>query len=130
MRSRFLPDTQFSQNHISNYGASFKVQKVMLPSLKCQIFHFGSKFRSFTQSSRQQTQFSKLLLCQFLVYMAKNTHVKKLEKSNEKFLKKMHHRQTDRQTDGQMKRTDFIEPLPQSWRFSHVFWKFKNKIWK
>ena len=38
----------------------------------------------------------------------------------------MHHRTTDGQTD----RTDFIGLLPQSWRFSHVFWKFENKIWK
>ena len=30
--------------------------------------------------------------------------------------------QTDgQQTDGQMNRTDFIGPLMQSWRFSHVF---------
>ena len=36
--------------------------------------------------------------------------------------------QTDRQTDGQMKRTDFIGPLPQRWRFDHVFRKFEKKI--
>ena len=40
----------------------------------------------------------------------------------------MHHRQTDRQTDGQTNRTDFIGPLPQGWRFDHVFYKFENKI--
>ena len=45
----FLPDMQFSQNQ---YGASFKAQKVMLPSLKCQIFRFWSKFISFTQLSK------------------------------------------------------------------------------
>ena len=38
----------------------------------------------------------------------------------------MHHRTTDGQTD----RTDFIGLLPQSWRFSHVFRKLENKIWK
>ena len=36
LRHRFFPDIQFSQNHIASYGASFKTQKVMLPSLKCQ----------------------------------------------------------------------------------------------
>ena len=36
--------------------------------------------------------------------------------------------QTGRQTDGQSNRTDFIGPLPQRWRFDHVFWKFENKI--
>ena len=67
---------QFSQNHIANYGASFKAQKVMLPSLKCQIFCFWSKFVSITQLSRQQIQFSTLLLCHFLVHIAKYPHAK------------------------------------------------------
>ena len=53
----------------------------MLPSLKCQVFCFGSKFASFAQLSRQQTQFSKLSLCQFLVYMAKYPHTKSWKKS-------------------------------------------------
>ena len=35
---------------------------------------------------------------------------------------------TDRQTVGQMNRTDFIGSLPQRWRFDHVFRKFENKI--
>ena len=43
-------------------------------------------------------------------------------------MRKMHHRQTDRQTDGETNRTDFIGPLPQGWRFDHVFYKFENKI--
>ena len=34
------------------------------------------------------------------------------------------------QTDGQMNRTDLVGHLMQSWRFSHVFRKFENKIWK
>ena len=34
----------------------------------------------------------------------------------------------ERQTDGQMNWTDLIGPLLQRWRFDHVFWKFKNKI--
>ena len=72
LRSRFFPDIQFSQNHIGSYGASFKAQKIMLPSLKCQIF----QFLSFSQLSRQQTQFSKLSLGHFLVYMAKYPHAK------------------------------------------------------
>ena len=33
---QIFPRHQFSQNHIASYGASFKTQKVMLPSLKCQ----------------------------------------------------------------------------------------------
>ena len=36
--------------------------------------------------------------------------------------------QTDAQADGQMTRTDFIGPLPQSWRSDHVFQKLENKI--
>ena len=38
----------------------------------------------------------------------------------------MCHRMMDRQPDGQMNRTDFTGPLPQRWRFDHVFWKFGN----
>ena len=64
---------QFSQNHIANYEALYKAQKVMLPSLKWQIFHFWSKFFSFAQLSRQHIQFSKLSLCHFLVYMEKSS---------------------------------------------------------
>ena len=40
----------------------------------------------------------------------------------------MCHRWTDRQTDGQKKWNYFIEPLPQRWKFDHVFQKFVNKI--
>ena len=39
----------------------------------------------------------------------------------------MHHRRMDRQTAGQMNRTDFIGPL-ERWRFDRVFRKFENKI--
>ena len=35
LKTRFFPDMQFSQNDIANYWASVKVQKVMLPLLKC-----------------------------------------------------------------------------------------------
>ena len=76
LRSRFFPGMQFLQNHIANYGASFKTQKVMLPSLKCQIFRFCSKFVSFTQLFRQKIQFSKIQFCYYLVYMAKYPHAK------------------------------------------------------
>ena len=89
---------QFSQNHIAHYGASFKAQKVMLPSLKCKIFHFWSKFVSFTQLSRQQIEFSKLSLCRFLVYMAKYPYAK---------IKKTHQSDSEKnasQKDGQMDR--------------------------
>ena len=51
----------------------------MLPLLKCQIFHFWSKFILFTQLSRQKTQFSELPLCHFLGYMAKHPHAKNLK---------------------------------------------------
>ena len=34
LRTRFSADMQFSQNHIADYGASFKTQKVMLPPVK------------------------------------------------------------------------------------------------
>ena len=64
----------FSQNNIANYGASFKTQKVMLPSLKCQIFHLWSKFVSFTHLSSQQIQFFTF---HFLIYMAKYPQAKK-----------------------------------------------------
>ena len=79
LRSRFFPDILLSQNHKTNYGASFKAQKVMLPSLKCQISHFWSKFVSFTQLSRQQIQYSKLSLCHFLVYMVNYSHAENLK---------------------------------------------------
>ena len=52
LRTRSFPDMQFSQNHIANYGASFKAKKIMLSLLKCQIFRFWSKVVSFTQLSR------------------------------------------------------------------------------
>ena len=42
LKTRFFPDMQFSQNDIANYEASVKAQKVILPSLKCQIFCFWS----------------------------------------------------------------------------------------
>ena len=108
LRSRFFPDIQFPQNHIGSYGASFKAQKIMLPSLKCQIF----QFLSFTQLSRQQTQFSKLSLGHFLVYMAKYPHAKNLKNPQSRSWGKCI---TDRQrqTDGQMDRTDFIGFLPE-----------------
>ena len=51
-----------------------------------------------------------------------------IAKNQENPHRKMHHWQMVRQTDGQMKSTDFIRPLPQRWRFDHVFWKFKNEI--
>ena len=39
----------------------------------------------------------------------------------------MCHRQTGRQIDGLMNRTDFIGPLLQRWRLDHVIQKFENK---
>ena len=34
-----------------------------------------------------------------------------------------------RQTGGQTNRTDFLGPLPQKWKFDHVFQKFEDKIY-
>ena len=69
----------------------------MLPSLKCQIFRFWSKFVSCTQLSRQQIQFSKLLLCHFLAYMTKHPHAKNFK--NPQVGPEENKSQTDRQTD-------------------------------
>ena len=44
LRTSFFLDMQFSQNHIANYGRSFKTQKELLLSLECPIFCFWSKF--------------------------------------------------------------------------------------
>ena len=74
--TRFSPDIQFSQNHIANYVASFKAQKVVPPPIKCQIFCFLRKFFLYNQLSRKQIQFSKIWLCHFIVYMAKYPHGK------------------------------------------------------
>ena len=101
LRSRFFPDIQFSQNHIANYGASIKAQKLMLPSLKCQLFCFWSKFVSFTQFSRQQIQFSKYSLCHFLVNMAKYPHAKNLKIQSGFWGKCVTDGRTDRWTDEQ-----------------------------
>ena len=98
----------------------------MLPSLKCQIFCFRSKFVSFTQLFRQQIQFFKIRLCHFLVY-GKMASYKEL-KFTEKILRKMRQGWTDRQTNGRTNRTDFIRPLSQRRRFDHFFWNFENKI--
>ena len=78
-------------------------------------------------SSWQQIQFSKIWICHCLVYMAKYPHAKNYI-NQEYILRKMCHRWMERQTDGQMNWTDLIGPLLQRWRFDHVFWKFKNKI--
>ena len=40
----------------------------------------------------------------------------------------MRHRRMDRQTDGQINRTNFIGSILQRWWFDHVFRKFENKI--
>ena len=120
LRTRFFPDILFLQNHIANYGAWFKVQKLMLPSLKCQIFHFWSKFILFILLSRQQIQFSKIWLCHSLVYMVKNP-IQKIEEIHWVS-------QIDGQTDGHTNMADFIGTLPQRWRFDHVSRKFENKI--
>ena len=76
LRTKFSADMQLSQNHIANYGASFKAQKVLLPLLKysalvqiCLVY----------QLSRQQIQFFKIWHCHFLVYVAKYPHVKNQE---------------------------------------------------
>ena len=49
----------FEVNHTATYEASFKAKKIMLPSLKCQIFHFLSKFALFTQCLDNKYNFPK-----------------------------------------------------------------------
>ena len=119
-----------SQNHKANYGTSFKVQKVMLPSLKYLIFRFWSKFVLFTQLSRQQNRiFRNLALSLFSIY-DNISSFKKLRKSTEWTQGKMRCRWINRPTDGQKNRIDFTGSLPQRWRFNHIFQIFENKILK
>ena len=54
-----------SYSQLWDHRTSFKAQKVMLPSLKCQIFRFLSKFVLFNQLSRKQIYISKIWLCHF-----------------------------------------------------------------
>ena len=126
LRTIFFPGIQFHKIIWSIMEHHLKQKKTMLPSLKCQIFCFRSKFVSFTQLFRQQIQFSKIRLCHFLVY-GKMASYKEL-KFTGKILRKMRHGWTDRQTNGQTNRTDFIRPLSQRRRFDHFFWNFENKI--
>ena len=124
LKTNFFADLQFLQSHIANYVASFKAQKVMLPSLKCQIICFWSSFVLFTELSRQQIQLLKIWICHLIVCMAKYPHAKKIKKIHW-VVKNVSH------TDGQAERmnwTDFTGPLPQKWRFDHVFQKCENKI--
>ena len=105
----------------------------MLPLLKSQIFCFWSKFVLLTQLSRQQIQFSKLWLCHFFYLYGKIYSHKKLRKSTEWILRKMHYRQTYRKTHGQTNRNDFIGPPLQRWRFDQAFLKwflFLSVTWK
>ena len=118
-RTRSFSYMQFSHNHIANYGASFKIQKVMLLLLKCQIFYFLSQLVSFTQLCRQQKQFSKIWLSQYLAYMVKYSHPK---------IKKIHWVDPDKnasQIDGQTDRwTDELD-----WGGLIMFFqKFEKKI--
>ena len=86
------------------------------------------------QLSGQLIRFSKIWLYHFLVY-GKISSSRKLRKSTVKnknfcpwriILRKMRPRPTDRQTDGQTNRIDFIGPFPQRWRFDHVLLKNSN----
>ena len=52
--------------------------------------------------------------------MAKTSSCRKLRKSNGYVLRKMCDRQTERQTDGQMNKTDLIGPFSQGWRVDHT----------
>ena len=94
LRTIFFPGIQFHKIIWSIMEHHLKQKKTMLPSLKCQIFCFRSKFVSFTQLCRQQIQFSKIRLCHFLVY-GKMASYKEL-KFTEKILRKMRHGWTDR----------------------------------
>ena len=72
LRTRFSPDTQFSQNHVGNYRASIKAQNLMLAPI-------NAEFVLFTQLSRQHIQFSNTCLCHFLVYIANYPQAKDKE---------------------------------------------------
>ena len=113
LRSIFFPDIEFSY---SPYGASFKAKKYALINMPTTLRLVQICFSIIWATN-------KLSLGYFLVYMAKYPHAKKL-KNPEQILRKTHHRQTD----GLMNKTDFIGFLPQSWRFYHVFWKFRIKL--
>ena len=79
--------------------------------------------------SIQQIQLFQNPPCHFLVKW-RNILMQKLRKSTEHILRKMCQRRTDIQiqTDGQSNRADFTGPLPERWKFGHVFQKFENKM--
>ena len=122
MRTKFFPDTQFSKNQIVNYGPSLKWQKVILPSLKCHVFCFWSKFISFTQLYRKQIY--KIQICHFSLYMAKYRHAKKIRKRTEIILRKMSQAdgERDRWTDEQTTLI-FWDPIckEEVWQFFRSF---------
>ena len=121
-RTRFSPDMQLLQNHIAIYGASLETQKVMLTQLKCQIFCFWSCLPDYLDN-KYNLQKSGFVTFQ---YTGQNI-MSKIKKSSRSWEKCIIDRQADRQKDGLMNSTDFIEPLLQRQRFHHVFQKFENK---
>ena len=126
LKTRFFQTMQLSQNHIANYGASFKAQKVMLPLLKCQIFRIWSKCLVYRIIYTTNTIFQNLALSLFSIY-GKIYSYKKLEYPPSRSWKNASDGQTDRHR-WTTNRTDFMGPLPKRWRFDHVFRKFENKI--
>ena len=86
-------------------------QKIMLPMLKHQIFHFWSKFDSFTKLSRQKTKFLKIRFCHFLGFKTKCFHAK---------IKRIHwippKNGMHGRADGQTNRTNFIGPTWQKFQ--------------
>ena len=70
----------FEVNHTATYEASFKAKKIMLPSLKCQIFHFLSKFALFTQCLDNKYNFILMQkLRKFTKYILKEMHQRKMD---------------------------------------------------
>ena len=117
LKNRFFPQTQFSQNHIANYSASFTAQKAMLPSLKCHIFRFWSKFVSSTQLSRQRSIFQNMTLLLFSIY-GKIYSCKKIKKIHGVDPEK-NASQTNGQKDGQMNRKNQWQIFKKKLFWSH-----------
>ena len=110
LRASFFADMQFSQNGIAHYGA-LKTQKSNVTLIKMPnvlLFIQTCLVYPIMQTTNAASQNTALSL--FRIY-GKISSCKKLRKPTKQFLKKMCCRWTGRQTDGQMKRTDFIGPF-------------------
>ena len=89
---------QFSENHITNYGTSFKA-KIMLLSLKWQIFPLWSKFVSFIEFLDNKQNFSKTRFATFW-HIWQNVPMQNINKVHLIDLQKLSLRRMDRRVDG------------------------------